>query len=99
MRPLLAIVAVLGLAVPTARAQDVCAAGRIATPQGYCCWPGQRWDEADQRCEGPPRCPEPLSASGATCIGPGAAVDEPAPRVPDMVRADEPVDYGSSRWG
>lgn len=99
MRQVLTLVALLALGTSSARAQDACAGGRIATAQGYCCWPGQRWDDADQRCEGPPRCPPPLSASGATCIGPGASVDEPAPSVPDMVRADGPVDYGSSQFG
>src|SRR5690348_128978 len=45
-------IAALVLAVPlSVRAQE-CAGGRVATAEGYCCWPGQHWDAANARCDG-----------------------------------------------
>jgi len=93
VRALLTFALVLAAAAPV-RAQD-CAGGRVATPEGYCCWPRQRWDDTDQRCEGPPACPAPLSASGTECVGEGAPREETAPALPEMVHAEGPVDYGS----
>ncbi len=92
MRAFLTLALALAVAVP-ARAQE-CTGGRVATPEGYCCWPSQRWDDADQRCEGPPSCPAPLAASGTECVGAGA-VEETAPSLPQMVHAEGAVDYGS----
>jgi hypothetical protein len=91
-----AVVVLALIFVPlAARAQD-CAGGRVATSEGYCCWPGQRWDDADQRCEGPPSCPAPLSASGSECVGAGVPAAQPAPAPPDMVSAEGNVDYGAA---
>lgn len=89
-----ALVALVCAAAGRAEAQ-ACAGGRVATPEGYCCWPDQRWDAEHQRCDGPPRCPAPLGAAGNECVGPEGATDEPAPSVPDLVRAEGAVDYGS----
>lgn len=65
----LALVMGLGLA-QVARAQ--CAEGREISEDtaGRCCWPGQRWDDQDGRCEGPPRCPPGRFAEGDTCVAP-----------------------------
>ncbi len=95
MRAIIALV-LASIAPLTAYAQE-CAGGRVATQEGYCCWPGQRWDDADQRCEGPPSCPAPLHAAGSECVTAGEAVAQPAPppAAPDMVSAEGAIDYGS----
>jgi hypothetical protein len=35
---------------------------------GHCCWPGQTWDTALERCAGVARCPPGTQQSGATCV-------------------------------
>ena len=35
----------------------LCPGGRIEVDSGHCCWPGQRWREDAQKCEGSARCP------------------------------------------
>ncbi|MFK7984824.1 MAG: hypothetical protein AB8I08_02260 [Sandaracinaceae bacterium] len=47
-----------------------CEAGRVATSEGYCCWPGQSWSASLGRCNGPPSCPSPRVAAGAECVEP-----------------------------
>lgn len=82
-------------AAPRAHAQTACAGGRVVTAEGYCCWPGQRWDAEDLRCSGAPSCPAPLTAAGEACVDGTSPTREPPPRAPTMVRADGTVDYGA----
>lgn len=68
---------------PVPPAPPVCAAGRVSVG-GYCCWPGQTFDLAANRCIGPPACPAGFVGAGAECertttIEPTAAI-EPAVR-------------------
>lgn len=53
----------------TAHAQG-CADGLVITPetQGRCCWPGQTWSDAYNRCDGPPQCPDGWLGSGGSCV-------------------------------
>ena len=50
-----------------------CPPGRVATPAGYCCWPGQSFDPRSGTCAGAPMCPPGLSAYGSECVGPQAS--------------------------
>lgn len=95
-RALSAALVVLALTAPRGEAAaQTCAGGRITTQEGYCCWPGQRWDASAGRCDGPPRCPSPLAASGSECVDPRGGATEPPPRAPAMVSAAGPIDYGA----
>lgn len=67
------------------RAQS-CAPGMERTPEGYCCWPAQRWMEEQNRCGGPPRCPTGMVGAGADCV-PAEATSEEETGSPD-VRAE-----------
>jgi sulfatase modifying factor 1 len=49
-----------GLAVDVASescAEVTCADGRVRTPSGNCCWPGQAWVSSSAKCVGSPTCP------------------------------------------
>ncbi|HEY5925752.1 MAG TPA: hypothetical protein VIV11_28895, partial [Kofleriaceae bacterium] len=35
---------------------------------GHCCWPGQAWSSAKNRCIGAPTCPPSMKARGEQCI-------------------------------
>ncbi len=73
-----------------------CVDGRVAVDGGYCCWPGQRFDDAAGRCVGPPRCPSGLAAAGAECVR-TAAPPAPVPTPPSpQVSAPAPSWGGSS---
>lgn len=50
-----------------------CPTGQARAKNGLnCCWPGQAWSTEQNVCKGKPRCPEPFTASGETCVGEGA---------------------------
>lgn len=66
----IAWVLVVLLTGSVAHAQN-CEGGRVAVSGGYCCWPGQTFDLASNRCAGPPVCPDGLQASGAECVEAG----------------------------
>lgn len=65
--PALCATAVLLVSV---NAEAQCARGRLQTEAtaGRCCWPGQVWDEEDNRCSGPPDCPAGFGGEGDSCI-------------------------------
>lgn len=65
-------------------AQAQCSGGREATEasQGRCCWPGQVYSAEYGRCDGPPRCPAGLVASGNDCVAAPAAAPAVAVPVP-----------------
>lgn len=65
------------IGVGTAHAQS-CASGRVATTEGYCCWPGQSWSDVHQRCDGPPSCPVGMAAEGNGCVANGGPAVAPA---------------------
>ena len=93
MRAVIILTTLLVLAPRTVCAQN-CANGREPTAEGYCCWPGQHWDDGHQRCDGPPSCPEPLRAAGNECVSAGQTA-QATPAQPDWVFSEGNVDYGS----
>lgn len=91
MRMCLGVVALLGSFLPLSAAAQMCEEGRIVV-DGYCCWPGQHFDEALNRCAGPPSCPGGWVGAGSECtrveaaawVGPADSrgprtLDEPPP--------------------
>lgn len=70
-----------------------CAGGRVAGPEtaGRCCWPGQSWNEAAARCDGPPQCPAGMVAEGDSCTQPAVA---PAPTPPPPMGQPAQGGYG-----
>lgn len=61
------LVAAVSLEGPTAFAQT-CRDGQVRTEDGYCCWPGQDFDVAQDRCVGAPVCPTGYVGSGSDCV-------------------------------
>lgn len=49
---------------------EPCAQGRVrsADSQDPCCWPGQRWDQEQDRCVGEPGCPEGWQRRAEDCV-------------------------------
>lgn len=46
-----------------------CGGGKVLLGQDQCCWPGQRWDQAHNRCDGiPARCPEGQRPHATECV-------------------------------
>lgn len=96
----LARIAFVAITVVFATAPSVsaqCAEGRVTTPEGLCCWPGQTWSPEEHVCIGAPTCPAPLAASGEQCVAPvlvlaptvapiGEAALAPSPR---LTRAEQ----------
>jgi hypothetical protein len=67
----------------SAPATGACAAGRVETPEGFCCLPGQHWDTAARECAGTAtptvRCAEGRTAtSEGYCCWPGQTFDRAA---------------------
>lgn len=83
-----AVAALLTL-LPPGSVDAQCAEGRVvgADTSGRCCWPGQRWNDAAARCEGPPACPEGWGAEGDECVRSGSTFDDPGY---DELALDEP---------
>lgn len=69
---------------PASASAQACAPGRVITDatQGHCCWPAQSWSAADDRCEGPPACPEGYGGDGATCVSLTALEPQSIPDAP-----------------
>lgn len=76
----------LALAWLPSAARAQCAEGRVSTGEGYCCWPGQSWNDERSRCVGPPRCPPGSVGEGDECVAVDA-VPEGADASPS---SDEP---------
>ncbi len=58
--------------------------GRVVgeATEGHCCWPGQRWDAALNRCDGVPACPAGYGGAGAECERPPPPAQILAPPEP-----------------
>jgi serine/threonine-protein kinase len=50
--------------------------------RGNCCWPGQAWSSASERCVGLPSCPDGMKRKGESCIEVVAAKPTTAPSTP-----------------
>ncbi|HSK01664.1 MAG TPA: serine/threonine-protein kinase [Kofleriaceae bacterium] len=51
-------------------AQSPCPPGQLRSEdtRGHCCWPGQAWSTAKQRCIGTPACPPGTRRRGEQCV-------------------------------
>ncbi len=67
---------------------QACETGRVPVDGGYCCWPGQTFDVAANRCSDPPSCPEGFLGSGADCVVAPATAAEPALAPPGETAPD-----------
>ncbi|GAB5540816.1 MAG: hypothetical protein SangKO_005760 [Sandaracinaceae bacterium] len=72
-----------------------CAEGRVPTGEGYCCWPGQTWNDERSRCVGPPRCPEGSFGEGDECVPRTGATET---RAEDQAGADQTSVRGEPRY-
>lgn len=93
----LALLALVCVAPTSARAQ--CEEGREPTSEGYCCWPGQTWDDERSRCANPPECPEGLVAAGLECVVQGGGATEPQAPTPEVPQDAAAVRDGPSYQG
>lgn len=85
----LALVVLTALAPSLAQAQT-CEEGRVLS-NGRCCWPGQRFDEEDAVCAGPPQCPRGLVDEGGACRpGRTLAPEQPRQQGPALLDLGEP---------
>ena len=77
-------------ATSVARAQ--CAEGRVVSEAtaGRCCWPGQTWNDAAARCDGPPACPSGRVGHGDACIT-ASPLPAPAPAPAPAVAPSQPA--------
>lgn len=91
---LAAIVVLALLASATVAEAQGCAPGRVATLEGYCCWPAQTWSDERQRCEGPPSCPSGMAAEGDDCVGVAPAPVAPPQTDPSSTSVATPPSYG-----
>jgi hypothetical protein len=80
----LAVIAWVSLAGTRLEAQ-ACETGRVPVDGGYCCWPGQTFDVAANRCSGAPICPEGFLGSGAECVLASPATSSPPPPTPAVI--------------
>ncbi|MDX2086810.1 MAG: serine/threonine-protein kinase [Kofleriaceae bacterium] len=57
-----------------------CPAGQVVSDdtRGHCCWPGQAWSSANERCVGAPACPEGMVAKNEACVARVASTTPPA---------------------
>jgi tRNA A-37 threonylcarbamoyl transferase component Bud32 len=67
---------------------------RSEDTRGQCCWPGQAWSTAKQRCIGTPACPPGTRRRGEQCV---AAPEEP-PRTQDPDQAPGPTPRSGQRF-
>ncbi len=65
----------------TASSEAPCPAGQLRSDdtRGHCCWGGQAWSMAKQRCVGAPTCPPGTRASGEQCEATLAEADPARP--------------------
>lgn len=100
----LAIATLAALGAPRAAHAQDCAGGRVASDatEWHCCWPDQRWGQAERACIGPPACPSGLVAHGEQCVAPrvtggativplGPAVQGGAAIAPQPVEVAQPL--------
>lgn len=85
----IALLATAALALPSLAHAQACEEGRVATPEGLCCWPGQTFDGELRHCVGAPSCPAELVAHGESCVarvaeGAGARVTDASSATPTI---------------
>jgi hypothetical protein len=73
----LSTVLTIALASRSALAAPACEAGKTATGDGTCCWPGQSSQAGS--CAGVPQCPAGMQVAGNECVGATVPLARPAP--------------------
>ncbi|MGE0784202.1 MAG: hypothetical protein AB7S26_00840 [Sandaracinaceae bacterium] len=92
------VVVVDAQVAPPPGTQLRCAPGLAPTAEGYCCWPGQSWSAAAQRCEGAPICPAGYVGAGPTCQpDPNRATVQPMTPPPPTTAVPPPA-YGATTY-
>ena len=78
---------------PAVVAEAACADGQARSDdtRGHCCWPGQAWSSAKEKCVGAPACSTGFRADGEACVAATTSAIATPPTTPANVTAVAPA--------